>query len=117
MLLPKYACFGDIRDREMRNYRVTPLPKNGSTYEFNCLLLLDRLVLYPCLHFHSDRSAVAHTSFGSRAGAAGRCTNLLTTINALTTVGLPGCDVRIAFGLVIRSRASRQGQLRAAPSS
>ncbi len=68
-----YACAGGSCDREMQNYRVTPLPENGSTYEFNCLLLLDRLVLHPRLHIHSDRRTVANTPGGSSAGFANRC--------------------------------------------
>ena len=54
-----YACNGGACDREVRSYRATPLPENGSTYEFNCLLLLDRLVLYPCLHIYGYRRAAA----------------------------------------------------------
>jgi len=61
MFLPKYACDGGPCDRQIRNYRATPPPKYGSTYVFNILLLLDRLVLHPRLHIHSDRRTAADT--------------------------------------------------------
>jgi len=54
-----YACDGGTCDREVRIYRATPLPENGSTHELNCFLLLDRLVLHPCVHIHGDRRAAA----------------------------------------------------------
>ena len=59
MLSNTYACDSGPRDREVRNHRVTPPPDNWSTRELNCLLLLDRLVLYPCLHIYGYRRAAA----------------------------------------------------------
>ena len=83
MLPNTYACIGGACDRDVRIYRATPPPDNWPTYEINCFLLLDHLVLHPCVHIHGDRRAAADLFADSGTRSFNCCTDPLTRIWAI----------------------------------